>query len=370
MRPLLVLLLSGVILGFPVAASDQPYLGPDLEADYVGPILVDNSQYLYTAQDRLNFRTADLLAAKYPHLVSLRPAIDTWAARFGIHPKVLTAVVDNYFSGSKVDGSRDDMDSVVQVVSALATVFDQQRTDPLAASRAVEATSDALFFQLNLPAGLSKVRQEGSAQEGAPVQYGYFQPPWPVGDTWAGGGAHGNSHNALDFWGEYRPWGHADVFSWWVAAMEVGTARVWAPCGVDIIHGNGWVTGYYHLENIQVADGATVGKNDIIANYADDLAQATCVGGSSSGPHVHMSLRYNTNPVSVDESNVDFTAFSHHEGQGDYDTNCNRSWYTHYTEGQICPNYDQLLNNAVQTSPLHADGFESGDARAWTNTVP
>ena len=153
--------------------------------------------------------------------------------------------------------------------------------------------------------------------------------------------------------------------------MQSGTARVWSSCGMAVIHPNGWVTDYYHLDNIQVADRASVQRNQRIANYADNEPQAICSGGWSSGPHVHMSVSYNGSGVAVDSANLDFTAFSHHEGVGDYDTNCTRSWYNHYTEGKICPNYDQLLNNAPSTDPpLFRDDFETGSTVIWSSTVP
>jgi LasA protease len=371
MRVLLGSLCSVLCLSLAAFASEDSYIGPALNADYSGPALVDNTQFLYTAQDRLTFITADYLAASYPHLLPLRPTIDTWASRLGIHPRLLSVVVDNLFTGSRVTGDRKDIGAVVQLATALAEVFTGERSNPLAASRAVKAASDALFFEIHLPAGLDKIRQQGMAGGTTPPPlYGYFQPPWPIGDTWAGGGAHGSSHNALDFWGRWRPWGDPDVFSYWVTAMQSGTLRVWSSCSVSVIHDNGWVTGYYHLENVQLPDFAAVERDDVLANYADDEAQATCSGGWSSGPHVHMSINYNGSSISVDEDNVDFTAFSHHAGPGDYNTNCNESWYDHDSVGQVCPNYDQLLNDTTMSAGLFADGFESGNRAAWSSTAP
>ena len=72
-----------------------------------------------------------------------------------------------------------------------------------------------------------------------PPVFGWFQPPWEIGDTWAGGGAHGDTGtcNALDYWGERRDWG-ADLSLWWVTAIQAGTARVWSECSVSVIHAN------------------------------------------------------------------------------------------------------------------------------------
>ena len=368
MRRLLLLLLLVWLVGSPAAASDARYTGRPLVANYDGPVLVHNSHYRYTGSDRLSFSTTDLLAERYPELRPLRPVIDTWASRFSIHPRVLSAVAHDFFAGSPVLGDRRDIEAVVQVASALATVFEAQTPHPLAASRAVAAAADALFFRLWLPADLAKGRETVTALGEAPALFGYFQPPWEIGETWAGGGAHGNSHNALDFWATYQQWGD-DTSPYWVSAMQSGTVRVWSSCGMAVIHPNGWVTDYYHLDNIQLADFATAQRNDQLANYASTEAQAICSGGWSTGPHVHMSIRYNGDAVSVDEANVDFTAFSHHAGEGDYDTNCTRSWYTHFTEGTICPNRDQLLNNAQDPVSIFLDGFEIGSTSNWSATV-
>lgn len=368
MRKSLAILVLGVAMGSMSIASDHGYSGPPLITDYEGPVLIDNSQFLYTAEDHLSFSTRDLLATTYPALLPLRSVIDTWASRVGIHPRALTVVAHESFVGIPVLGDHEDAQVVVQLAGALATAYQQQAPHPLAASRAVQATANAFGLELRIPAILA-VRREGVANPaGGPPLFGYFQPPWEIGDTWSGGGAHGSSHNSLDFWGDWVPWG-GDTTPFWVAAMQEGVARVWSSCSVSVVHPNGWVTSYYHLDHVQVADFAYVQRNNRLANYADNEAQAICDGGWSTGPHVHMSIKYNGAPVSVDEVNVDFMAFSHHAGEGDYDTNCDRSWYNHFTAGTVCPNWDQLVNDAPIPGPIFTDGFESGSTAAWSLTL-
>ena len=363
MRKLSGILVLAVATSSLSVASDHGYSGPPLTADYDGPVLIDNSHFRYTAQDHLTFSTADLLSTEYPDLLPLRSVIDTWSSRLGIHPRVLTAVVGNYLSGVPVHGDLADAQVVVQLAGAMTTVFERQPHHPLAASRAAAAAAEAFNFDLRLPASLADRRELEMAPQGGPPLFAYFQPPWEIGDTWSGGGAHGSSHNSLDFWGDWVPWG-GDTTPYWVAAMQEGVARVWSSCSVSVVHPNGWVTGYYHLDNVQIADFATVQRNDRLSNYADNEAQAICDGGFSTGPHVHMFLRYDGTNISVDEANVDFTAFSHHAGEGDYDTNCDRSWYTHFTAGTVCPNWDQLVNDAPVPGPIFADDFESGSTSA------
>ena len=368
MRVRLLSLLVLWVLATPVAGSELRWEGPPLPDDYRGPMLVDNSQYRYTAHDMLAFSTAEHLTDSFPELLPLRSAIDTWAARVGIHPRLLSAVVRDSFAGSTVFGDWVDQNTVAQLAAGLGEVYALRASDPLAASQAVAAVSRALGFELDLPADLADARQLVAAPTAGPPLFGYFQPPWEIGDTWSGGGAHGPSHNALDFWGDWVPWG-GDTTPYWVSAMQEGVARVWSSCSMSVIHPNGWTTSYYHLDNILVADQTPVLRNDRLANYADNEPQAICDGGFSTGPHVHMYQRYDGTNISVDEANVDFTAFSHHAGVGDYDTNCDRSWYNHFTVGTVCPNWDLLLNDAPGPGPLFEDGFESGSTANWTSTI-
>lgn len=361
----LLLLLTLAPAGF---ASEAVYHGPTLDLGYDGPVLVDNSRFLYTGPDRLEFRTEIYLEQHAPELAALRPAIDTWASRLGVHPRILIEVLRNDYDGARAVATLAEIDRVIEIATGLTLVFEERRADPLAASAAVAAVSNAYGLPLRFSEDLKDRRslpQGGSP----PLLFGYFQPPWEIGDTWTGGGAHGDTgtglQNALDFFGEFRTWGQ-DVSQWWVAAMQSGTARVWSSCGMAVVHPNGWVSDYYHLDDIQVADFAPVTRNDRVAHYANNQAQALCQGGSSTGPHIHMSVTYNGQRVLVDEAQLDFTAFAHHVGVGQYDSNCTRSWYDHYTAGIICPFLDQLLNNApLADDILFFDGFESGDTSAW-----
>ncbi len=370
-RVLLSLLIASCIT-LPASGSQSSYDGPALRDTYEGPIVVANSQLRYLGRDMLSFETAEYLARHAPNLAPLSPAIDTWAAMHAIHPRVLIHVLQGYWPMAATSGTAAEKEIVHQVATAIALVYLRHPEDPLAASKAVTAVADAYHLKVEWPARLGKGRQLPTST--APLVFGWFQPPWVIGDTWAGGGAHGNTgsgiRNALDYWGEYRGWG-ADVSEFWVASTQAGTARVWSICSVSVIHSDGWVSTYYHLENIQLADQQVVERNTVISNYANDKPTALCQGGSSTGPHLHSALFHDGDRVEIDEANVDFTAFSHHAGEGQYDFNCATSWYNHFTKGKICPSSDKLLNNAPPPSPMpFIDGFESGDTSAWSSTTP
>ncbi len=364
-------LLLASCFALPISGSQSTYDGPALRDTYDGPILVDNSQLRYRGADMLSFDTAAYLEHEAPNLMPLRPAIDTWAAMHAIHPRVLIHLLKGYWPVAAPSGTRIEKETVHQIATGIAMVYLRHRKDPLAASNAVMAIADAYHLRVEFPAELAKGRQLPTAS--APLVFGWFQPPWTIGDTWAGGGAHGDTgsgvRNALDYWGQWRDWG-ADLSQWWVAATQAGTARVWSECSVSVIHADDWVSTYYHLENIQLADHQVVERNTVISNYANDKPTALCQGGSSTGPHVHSALYHDGNRVEIDETNVDFTAFSHHAGEGQYDFNCATSWYTHDTNGKVCPSADQLWNNAPPPSPMpFIDGFESGDTSEWSSTT-
>ncbi len=350
--------------------SEMAYRGPTLLATYEGPIVVHNSQVVYTSLDKLTFSTETHLELHAPELMELRPAIDSWAARAGVHPRVLIALVRGAFQGEIAVSNRNNLDTVADLALGLATVLEEEKASALAASKAYEAVRNAYGIEERPSPELARAKLNARAVGGGPPLFDYFQPPWEIEDTWAGGGAHGDTgsgtRNALDFWGAFRNWG-ADVSAWWVAATQVGTARVWSSCSMSVIHPNGWETSYYHLENIQVADMQQVNRNHRLANYADDEAQALCNGGASTGPHVHVAMFFDGQRVEVDETQLDFTSFSHHVGIGQYDSNCNTSYYTLEGGSRVCPFADQLLNDAPSTSgELFADGFEDGSTSAWS----
>jgi LasA protease len=74
-----------------------------------------------------------------------------------------------------------------------------------------------------------------------------------------------------------------------VRAPLAGTVRV-QHCGggdwITVDHADGWRTGYYHLENIVVADGQQVE----VGAELGQVGNALPCGGSSSGAHVHFTL--------------------------------------------------------------------------------
>src|SRR4030042_457518 len=77
-------------------------------------------------------------------------------------------------------------------------------------------------------------------------------------------------------------------------AAAAGTGVRRASCWMEIDHGGGWSTSYYHLLGT-VASGA-IGRNVSLGTLRCEV----CVGGYATGPHVHFSLKYNGPYVSLE----------------------------------------------------------------------
>jgi murein DD-endopeptidase MepM/ murein hydrolase activator NlpD len=121
-----------------------------------------------------------------------------------------------------------------------------------------------------------------------------LQFPFPLAATWTFSGAH--SWNG----GSYGPpYSSMDFFTGgatcsappnqWSVASAAGTS--YRPsnysCWLEINHGGGWITSYYHLRNIYL--GGVAERNTGVGSIACEV----CAGGFATGPHVHWSLKYN-----------------------------------------------------------------------------
>jgi murein DD-endopeptidase MepM/ murein hydrolase activator NlpD len=170
-----------------------------------------------------------------------------------------------------------------------------------------------------------------------------LQLPYLRGFSWKFGGVHdasgsGGDKSSIDFYPSGSTWG-IDTSGMWVVAAADGLATKLTPadpalnsCYVKISHSgiqnSGWETVYYHL-NVpsSIVFPSSVKQNDKIGVIANNNAQATCNGGSASGPHVHFSLKYNGLYTAIDGTPLS-------------------GWYVHCNASTNCTtNYD--------TDPTH-----------------
>jgi hypothetical protein len=186
-----------------------------------------------------------------------------------------------------------------------------------------------------------------------------LQLPYLQGSSWRFGGVHDNSGcinstnctfrdaSALDFYPGGLSWG-ADTSNMWVAASASGIPIKISACYFKILHGGGWETTYYHLENIQNFSGS-INQNDKIGVVANSLAEATCSGGAASSPHVHFTLKHNGALVAI--NGTPLSRWVVHSGRWSYDTDPNYMWLER--EGQKKDiNNNLVLNEENNASPI------------------
>ena len=133
---------------------------------------------------------------------------------------------------------------------------------------------------------------------------GMFQLPWLQGEAWIALDGFDNGtkrpqespHNylnggAVDFTPNKDVHIGVDTSNFWVTAAAAGTVVVISSCHIVINHGNGWLTEYQHLGNIQVVLGQAVYRNQKLGVIHDNIGVQVCPGNTFPYPHLHFSLR-------------------------------------------------------------------------------
>ena len=131
-----------------------------------------------------------------------------------------------------------------------------------------------------------------------------FQLPWLQGEAWIAldgfdNGTkrpEGSPHNylnggAVDFTPNKDVHIGVDTSNFWVTAVAAGTVVVVSSCHIVINHGNGWLSEYQHLGNIQVVLGQAVYRNQKLAVIHDNINEQVCPGNTFPYPHLHFTLR-------------------------------------------------------------------------------
>lgn len=165
-----------------------------------------------------------------------------------------------------------------------------------------------------------------------------FQFPFPLGATWAASGPHswnGGSYpppySSLDFFVgggtcSSPPNAYAVAAAYGEAYWPQGYS-----CWLELDHANGWVTSYYHLQNLY--SGAPLGRGAKVGTIACE----TCAGGFATGPHVHFSLKFNGAYASLE--GVKLSGWTVHVGSVPYTSGS-------YERGsQLLSPYVSLLND-------------------------
>lgn len=259
------------------------------------------------------------------------------AGRYSVNPRLLALLADE----SDLLGNLDGLDSTAagerldQFVGAVSHMFETGRSQQdggnartrarvlaLAGqsfgARAVAATflagdGDArkLSERWRTRYGVPQIAVEAESEKAAPALF--LRLPWLAGQSgWSFNGVHTTSgscnptpcaqpQSSIDFSRGWPQWTTSTTNAP-VHAAHGGTVTVYSSCNVRVTNANGWATNYYHLSNVAVSNGATVVTGQRLADYADNQAQALCQGGSSTGPHTHVTLLASGAQVAIDQS--------------------------------------------------------------------
>ncbi len=169
--------------------------------------------------------------------------------------------------------------------------------------------------------------------------------------TWNGEDDNGDPMSSIDLTKSWSlRWGDKTSEDWVVAATD-GVVTKFSSCSMRVTHESGWATDYYHLDNIQFQTGDVIKAGEKIANYANTLAQATCQGGHSTGPHVHFTLIHDGEFASL--SNIKLSKWQIHPGVVSYDDSHVSMWLIK----------DGIKKYAYQDRLLHLNGDNEIDYR-------
>lgn len=151
---------------------------------------------------------------------------------------------------------------------------------------------------------VSLVPGSASAQATSIPPADIFQLPWTQGEAWISMDGFDNGtkrlptspHNykmggAVDFTPNANVYVGMDTSTFWVTAAAAGTVFETSSCHIKIYHGNGWITEYWHLDNLQVATGSIVYRNQRLGIIANSKDQKVCTGNEYPGPHLHFVMR-------------------------------------------------------------------------------
>ncbi|MEM7356311.1 MAG: M23 family metallopeptidase, partial [Acidobacteriota bacterium] len=350
-----------------LSAALLALFGPIVAAAAQDPPAIHNSRLIYSAEEKLGRDLDRLLEASAPHLLPQRETLSHWAAFAGISPRVVLTLMELRSGavrgvlanplrplGDQVPESGFS-DQLREGLGQLADHFYAYRhpgsaDDPLAGYpdyRAAEAASEALLRWLGSAAEVERFHttyaalfptagplNQPAAGWSPPLKAtvppaNLLQLPYAVGQTWIFNGTHtygGNEvgpKSSIDIARNWPPWG-ANTANDWVVAANAGTAIVHSSCYVEVLGSGGWSTTYYHLDNVIVTTGQSVGRNQRLSNYANNTGQALCNGGHSTGPHLHFSLKRNGQATSL--ADVSLSGYIVHPGRHDYDSNCDFMW--------------------------------------------
>ena len=208
-----------------------------------------------------------------------------------------------------------------------------------------------------------------------------FQLPWEQGAAWVAIDGLDNgtnrplnsSHNylyggAVDFAPHNGMRVGENTSNAWVTAAAAGTVIETSSCHLKINHGNGWVTEYQFIGNLQVKLGDSVYRNQRLAIVADGLRLKFCQPSINPDvPHLHFMLRPSIRNATFSGWTINYNSFF------------NSTTFTR--NGQTLGLYKPLLNvpspslEIVLRGPIAWDTVYTGSVdtlryEKWSFTLP
>ncbi|MGA9533692.1 MAG: LamG-like jellyroll fold domain-containing protein [Anaerolineales bacterium] len=276
-------------------------------------------------QTAISSSAVDLAQAFYQHLYSVGPRGSDRTAL----PQVLKTADDQLvFTDPEVPSASFAVAALLAQdmnQSALASAFSTQGTDSFS----------SVFGSMFPSTDPLSTTNQINAESAPPADL--LQLPFPQGATWVSSGPHswnGDStppFSSIDFF--LRGGSCSAPPFYYSTASASGTAQRPSnySCWLEINHGGGWKTSYYHLRN--TFDGGAIDRNATVGS----IACQTCAGGYATGPHVHWSLKYNGAYVSLE--GIKLSGWTVHVGADAYSSGS-------MTRGGVTLSpYDSVLND-------------------------
>ncbi|WP_444997489.1 pre-peptidase C-terminal domain-containing protein [Aliikangiella sp. IMCC44359] len=375
-------------------------------------LLITKDKIIYSPEEMFQFNVEDYLAMHAPHLLTHAEAISHYAGTSTISPKIYLALIEyktGLISSGKTSGQQavsafgelsnssgfnkqlEDISNRLTDAFYNGNVFSEATANSLStddnyARNAIgsvlisgenssnsQLAADTAFndfakvynrlFPQNNNEPLTSAPSVTSNNFAIPPS-NFLQLPFPVGEAWSNGGSHtwtgsgSYPQSSLDF-NDGGSWG-SNLDHLWIVASAAGRAVVHSSCNLEIVHADGWSTNYYHLDDITVQTGDMVDMNQPLAHYANQKSQALCEGGSSSGPHVHFSLKKEGQYFHLD--GVALSGYVVHTGNDSYDGNCDRFWLKKEGQPKQCA-WSQVYNDGVGGPTPDPKQLENGVAQ-------
>ena len=186
----------------------------------------------------------------------------------------------------------------------------------------------------------------------------YFQLPFPISEYWWMSGSHSNGtstnypQTSVNF--------HQDdsltttLTNNPVVAAAPGKVIQHSDCTIEVIHANGWSTVYTNINNIQVATGDQVKRNQQLAEYGNNPDQTSlCQLDQNTPAHQQFSMKQSGRYIHLNNVQLSGYTININPNKKSYDSNCSQFWLirdeTKHCAGRIYNHGIDQYDNSLPT---------------------